>query len=383
MISYRQSSFYSWINKLFECFIVYIFLRDLSYSYLPFDPYIFDSVGIYFGSLFTGWNLLLSIVIIAFSLWWQWQESLHGINSHVLHEWLRSIMCYYASFLILQYGFQKLYNNQFHNNYYRDDTLTGSLTGFAVAWKFFSYSLYYTLIVGGLQVAGGTWLLFAKTRLIASVILLPVMVNIFFINQFYGVSADAYVNCLFILVTSLYILWLQREKILSLLFDKNYYLSPGKMIFIKTFLRVAVLVFAFMANYPYHLPNEGEYVTGKWKVVQLVKNGKPADLSQWQNNTNIWNNIYVETNGRLAFSANPFYYDYSKNRTINFNYKTSNNGLLLTRHAANATYEYIPVTIHRYNADSAQWNMLLSGDTMQMQLVKDTAERKIENKDLR
>ncbi len=379
----QSSSFYLWINKLFECFIVYIFLRDLAYSYLPLDPYIFDSVALYFGTLFTGWNLLLAIITIAFTVWWQREENKQRISSQTLHEWLRAIMCYYSSFLILQYGLQKIYNNQFHHNFYRDDTLARDLTGFSVAWNFFSYSSFYTIIVGILQVAGGVLLLFKRTRLMAAVILLPVMINIFFINQFYGVSADAYVNCLFILTTSVYLLWLQREKILAIIFNKNTFLSSKKMIYIKAVLRIAILVFAFMANYPYRQEREGEYYIGKWKVTQLIKNGSPVDLQRWQSDSSAWNNVYVETNGKIAFSANPFYYDYSNHRTINYHFEPGNGGLTLIKHRGNARPEFIKINIKHYTADSMQWDMTLQENRLQMRLVKDSSKKIIEDKDLR
>ncbi|MEP6948334.1 MAG: hypothetical protein ABI863_03630 [Ginsengibacter sp.] len=154
-------------------------------------------------------------------LWWNRKEKLGKFNSSALHEWLRLLICYYAAYLIFQYGLAKIYNNQFRHIYYRDDSLNGTLTGFAVDWSFFSYSCYFTLLIGILQLAGGVMLLFLKTRLAGAALLLPVMINILLINLFYGVSTDAFVNAILISVALSYILWLKRRKLVQLFFNKR------------------------------------------------------------------------------------------------------------------------------------------------------------------
>jgi hypothetical protein len=373
--------FSTWLNKFFECFVVFVFLRDLAYIYLPLDVSAFNTLAGYFETLLTGWNLIIVIIIVVLSLWWNREEELGKFNSSTLHEWLRLLICYYSAYLIFQYGLAKIYNNQFRHIYYRDDSLNGTLTGFAVAWSFFSYSYYFTLLIGILQLAGGVMLLFLKTRLAGAALLLPVMINILLINLFYGISTDAFVNAILISVALSYILWLQRRKLVLLLFNKRPGILSKRMYYLKAALRVIVILFAFTAGYPYKQAADEAFYTGKWKIVQLIRNGKIVDQQQWQSDRGIWNNVYIEIKSKLAFSANPNYYDYSKNHILRYQYKLVRNHLLLTRYpnmadiadtAKKMSVDSASVTIHRHNQNNMQWNAIIHGDTLQMELSRDT-----------
>ncbi len=373
-----------WINKFFECFVTFVFLRDLAYIYLPLNLSIFSTLGHYFVTLFTGWNLMIVIIIFFLSLWWNIEEKRGRFNSLALHGWLRLLMCYYAAYLIFQYGLAKIYNTQFRHIYYRNDSLTGNLTGTGLAWSFFSYSYYFTFLIGLLQIAGGFFLLFLKTRLAGSILLLPVMINILLINLFYGVSPDAFINAILITVAISYIAWLQRKKLVLLFFNEQSgrLFTKGRP-YIKSALRILVIVFAFTAGYPYKQSADAAFYTGKWKIIQLIRNGKIVNQQQWQDDPAAWNNVYVEGERQLAFSANPNYYDDSKNRILKYRYRLAGNQLLLTRYPdmsdPGATIktnhlDSATVTTYRYGSNSMQWNAIIRADTVQMELSRDTTK---------
>jgi hypothetical protein len=154
-----------------------------------------------------------------------------------------------------------------------------------------------------------------------------------------------------------------------------------------------VVVFAFTAGYPYKPAADAAYYSGKWKIVQLIRNGKIADQQQWQNDPTLWNNVYIEIKNKLAFSANPNYYDYSKNRILRYQYRVSGNHLLLTGYPNMAdvadtskkiALDSATITIHRYNQNNMQWNATIHGDILQMELSRDTSKNMINGRgDLR
>ena len=372
-----------WLNKFFECFVIFIFLRDLAYIYLPLNLSIFNTLGRYFETLFEGWNLIIVIIIIILSLWWNRKEEQGKFNSSALHGWLRLLMCYYAAYLIFQYGLAKVYNTQFRHIYYRDDSLAGNLNGSGIAWSFFSYSYYFILSIGLLQITGGMLLLFLKTRLLGAALLLPVMINILLINFFYGVSPDAFINAILITLAISYILWLQRKKLIQVFLNERPNFLSKRIHYVKVALKIVVVVFAFTAGYPYTQSADAAFYTGKWEIIQLIRNGKIVDQQQWENDPTAWNNVYIEIKRQLAFSANPNYYDYSKNRIVKYQYQLAGNHLLLTRYPnmsdPGANMKNIPVDsatviAYRYGGNSMQWNTIIHGDTLQMELSRDTTK---------
>src|SRR5215467_15130049 len=89
-------------------------------------------------------------------------------------DWLR----YLSAFLLFTYGSSKLLGRQFTLPPEMALRPVGSLSGYQLAWFYYSYSHVYAVILGLIQLAGGALLLFRKTALLGATVMLPVMTNI-------------------------------------------------------------------------------------------------------------------------------------------------------------------------------------------------------------
>jgi len=131
-----------------------------------------------------------------------------------LVEWLR----YCCAFLLYMYGVSKLMHLQFNLAAQLGERPVGSLTGYELTWFYFGYSRAYACILGLVQIAGATLLLFRKTTLMAAIILLPVMTNILLINMFILVNDwGPYVISALITAAMAAILWQERAGQVALL----------------------------------------------------------------------------------------------------------------------------------------------------------------------
>jgi len=133
-----------------------------------------------------------------------------------LLNWLR----YFCAFMLYMYGTSKLLHFQFNLQSELAPRPIGSLNGYQLTWFYFGVSRVYACILGLMQVAGATLLLFRKTTLLGALAMLPIMVNILLINIFILVNDyGPYVMSTLICISLLTILWHQRRGLLALLWS--------------------------------------------------------------------------------------------------------------------------------------------------------------------
>ena len=126
-------------------------------------------------------------------------------------DWLR----YLSSFLLFTYGSSKLLGRQFTLPPEMALRPVGSLSGYQLAWFYYSYSHVYAVILGLIQLAGGALLLFRKTALLGAVLTLPVMTNILMINVFFFIAWGALCTSAFIFASMLAVLWHHRDALVG------------------------------------------------------------------------------------------------------------------------------------------------------------------------
>jgi hypothetical protein len=133
-----------------------------------------------------------------------------------LLDWLR----YFCAFMLYMYGISKLLHLQFNMQSQLARQAVGSLTGYQLTWFYFGFSRVYASILGLTQVFGATLLLFRKTTLLGTLVMLPVIANILLINMFIMVNDyGPYLISGLICASLLIILWHQRAALVSLLWS--------------------------------------------------------------------------------------------------------------------------------------------------------------------
>jgi len=122
---------------------------------------------------------------------------------------------YLSAFLLFLYGSSKLLGRQFTVAPELAQRPVGSLSGHQLAWFYYNYSHVYATLLGLIQLAGATLLLFRKTALLGAALLLPVITNILMINLFFFITWGAACTSTAILAAMLAILWRDRRALLG------------------------------------------------------------------------------------------------------------------------------------------------------------------------
>ena len=129
----------------------------------------------------------------------------------------------YVFFFLNLYGIGKIFGGQFYTSARIPDEIAimpiGQVPDFELAWTFMGRSFGYILFIGLAEIIGACLLLFNKTKLIGTLILIPIMVNVIVFDIFfldvYGALGSATIYLLMLLT----ILAINKEKISKLLVE--------------------------------------------------------------------------------------------------------------------------------------------------------------------
>lgn len=95
----------------------------------------------------------------------------------------------------------------------QNHTPVSQLTGMELMWAFYGYSRPYVIIIGFLEVLGGTLILWKKTRIIGCLLTTTILVNVIIQDIFFHVLSGALRAALLYQFLIFLILWLHRDKL--------------------------------------------------------------------------------------------------------------------------------------------------------------------------
>ena len=180
-----------------------------------------------------------------------------------------------ASFLILIYGFAKINGSQFTILASELDKPMREVSGFWLTWYYFGYSSIYGNFIALVQITGGILLMFRKTTLLGSCILLPVITNIILVDIFYAIDLGALLVALIIEAILIVILALHKDELVEVFWRKqNGFIASGPSGKLKIYgtytIRILMIlipaIFTYwVANYNNRLPTP---IDGGWTVVE-------------------------------------------------------------------------------------------------------------------
>lgn len=157
-----------------------------------------DSVSLYILVLL----LFILAVIMAFLLpaVKQWPR----YRDRVLTFFYKSGCCY-LSLLLLKYGVDKIFKNQFYlpepNTLF---TPLGKMSKGMLYWSSMGTSYFYNVFLGSLEVLAAVFIFFKRTRLVGLLMSLVIMLNVVAVNFGFDISVKLY--SLFLLFLTIYLL---------------------------------------------------------------------------------------------------------------------------------------------------------------------------------
>lgn len=116
------------------------------------------------------------------------------------HFWLRLLVRFFLAYILLSYGFSKLFYAQMPPpTLYELIQPFGDKSPMGLAWSYVGYSHAFSVITGLAEIIGGLLLLFRRTVVLGSLLNVFVMGNVVIMNFCFDVPVKIYSSTLFLL----------------------------------------------------------------------------------------------------------------------------------------------------------------------------------------
>lgn len=218
---------------------------------------------------------------ISYSFIWKKKARQPDFDSQNMLAFWQGAIRYFIAFDLCMFGFQKIFHLQFSIPLGVLDNPFSSLSGEEMIWAFFGWHYAFTVIIAALQIGGSLLLLFRQTRLLGTIVLLPILLNILLLDYFYnlGTVVNSYITLL--TLATIYLLLLDYDRLVAFFFKTTGDL-PGfgfKSASVKNALRFSVIGIPLLLIALYHFPQYYPEIYGKYEVKSFIINNKPQDQS--------------------------------------------------------------------------------------------------------
>ncbi|RYU94906.1 hypothetical protein [Emticicia agri] len=286
-----------------------------------------------------------------------------------LHQWFQPIITYYVAHKIATYGAAKLLKTQFQVPNFILESPVGELNGFWLTWTYFGYSQTFAFVLGTMQVVGSILLIFRKTRLLATFILLPILINIDFIDHFYHISPLAYYNSLHYTFILIFLMFLDIDKLVyAFLSYKEYFYFNKKTVFLNL-IRVIIIGGAFLHIY---LLKSGfqpkTAINGVWKIDEITMHNRKVNPSIATMDS-VWSKIYFEWRYGLLIKYNPYQFNETKDLQGQYQIDESKHLAKITLQRPNNKVDSLNLQYQIKDSTMVMWGMY-EKDSLIMRLTK-------------
>ena len=306
-------------------------------------------------------------------LLWIEKEKAEMRKGVIWQAYLLAIIRYWLAFTISTYGFAKIFRTQFTTPDFIKDMPMGEVGGFYLTWYYFGYSYTLSVIIALLQIGGSILLLFRRTTLLATMVLLPVMVNIVLINMFYSIAVGAFVVSGLLTSALIYLLLLDFEKLKAAFWavtDQLPSIRVGNG-WIKSLVRLLPVLAAFGMIYSFIWRDTSDkLLLGTWQVEKFTRNGTLLPADAWLKDRYVFSKVYFSGMYGCAFSSNPYAYISDQSLQGQYSFDPKKGALQFIYYSGNRQADTLQAHISGLTSDAMNLEGILNNDTLQMKLVK-------------
>jgi hypothetical protein len=309
----------------------------------------------------------------AITLLWVEKEKEESYKGALWQAYLLGLIRYWLAFMISTYGFAKIFKTQFTTADFIKDIPLGEVNGFNLTWYYFGYSYTLAVIIALFQIGGSILLLFRRTTLLATLILLPVMVNIVLINMFYNIAVGAFVISVLLTLGLTYLLLLDFEKLKAAFWavtDKLPALGQ-KRPWLKLLVRLLPILAAFGMVYSFVWQDTSDkLLLGTWKVTKFIRNDSLLPADAWIKDRHVFTKVYFSGLYGCAFSPNPYVYDATMSLQGQYSFDSQQSRLQFIYYSGNRQPDTLQALVSGLTSNSMNLEGVLNKDTLRMELVK-------------
>lgn len=290
----------TFLQKVVVCLLTGILI---SYTIKRFNPAYLPNWLPEISIPITVWFVLFASIL--FIPVWQFKERRKTINSISTLSFLEAVLIYFVAFSFSKWALLKFFHLHMTTSLAWMEMPMTMLTGEQQISHFFGQNYPMVVALGACEIAGAILILFRKTRLLGTFILLVMSANIALMDLLYGVK-DPFPEVFLLLSAVMYIAMQDYRKIANFFFAASTSLPRFKFKnqLIKNVIRISAIVIPLMLLISHYevqfLPN----VTGKYKILKMTVNGEERLLDPC--NDSVYSNVYFDLGGYFVFMSDNF-----------------------------------------------------------------------------
>ncbi|WP_405397772.1 DoxX family protein [Maribacter sp. Asnod2-G09] len=315
------------LRFVFLYFLLYIYPYGFEYIN-EIDPNNFSfwkGITIGFGEIFLGWEynkdmllngldskydftrfLLVAVISIIGAIIWVFIDTkIKKEYNNKLKILLQTILRYHIGLTLILYGLSKVFLLQFGTMDIDSlETAIGEHNGMNLVWAFMSYSKFYGITAGLIEVVGGLLLLFRRTTSLGAFLLLIAMTNVVLMDIGYDVIVKMFAIHLLLMIVflmwddlkRLYDFFLRNKPSTAAIYMPLFEGRKGK--YIRYITKGVLLLYVFISfsldmteRIEQQHSNQYENFTSSQDIEIFVKNGDTIPKSKI--NGSRWNKIRI------------------------------------------------------------------------------------------
>lgn len=287
-------------KKLTVCFLAglvgaAVFRRVAARYFIPWMPM----------PLIWAVTLVFLLVCIIYVFIWHRREKRGKADPASTMAFFQGLMMYAIAFDLSTFGWQKICHLQMRVPLGILDLPFSSLNGEDLTWAYFGRSYPYTVAIAISQIAGAYLLLFRKTRMLAVIVLIPILLNIIMIDAFYRLPPGVLIHAIILFAGVIYLLLQAYGSLISFFFMTSHLALPvtikrgvGNM------LRISVVAIPLILLATYDYPDKNPRLTGKYRVGNLKVNNRAMEARSVKDS--VLTTVYMDTGNDFVLEFNHF-----------------------------------------------------------------------------
>jgi hypothetical protein len=313
--------------------------------------------------LIIGAAVLILVMALVFAVMWHIRAKSAKINNDLTKTFWVAVIRYSIALDLAMFGFQKIFHLQFTTPRGMLDEPFSSFSGEWLTFTYFGQSYPFVVVIGILQIAGSFLLLFTRTRLLALMIILPVLLNIVLIDFFYSLAPGVLAHAIFILLSAIYLLLLDYDRLL-LFFVKHDNMqssfSAGKSL--KYVGRISILLLPILLIAINESPDKHPELNGKYSVKSMTIDGTPMMATSCADS--LLTLVYLDRANECVFEFN-----HQKRRLYGTYEMPATDQIIVSWHFPRGKDKFIG-TIHRVN-NKLELSGTIAGDSLSVALEQE------------
>lgn len=218
--------------------------------------------------------VLMLIMALVYAVVWDVRDKKNDEGTAVIKAFWTGAIRYGIAFDLAMFGFQKIFHLQFTTPLAMLDEPFSSFSSQWLTWSYFGHSYGFACVIGVSQILGSLLLVYSRTRLLGAVTLVPILVNIIFIDYFYALDFGVLLHAIILFAGLIYLLLLDANRLNEFFLRYNRdEVSVAMPEMLKKVVRLSILFIPLLLIAANSSPDKHPKLTGKYTVEDMKING--------------------------------------------------------------------------------------------------------------